>query len=86
MADDIHHAIMGSSACLKMALSGASMSVGSALWCWLDDNYRVIAALGVVIGAVVGIAGLMLQHRALKRKEAREVEVHAVHIEMLRRQ
>lgn len=58
----------GSTACLKMALSGASMSIGSSVWCWLDDNYRVIATLGVIVGAIVGGLGLYLQHRMNRKR------------------
>jgi len=82
--DAIQSPLAGGSACLKLTLSGASLSVGSATWCWLDDNYRVIAALGVIVGAVVGITGLILQHRAHSRRHAIEYAEHQVRMQRLR--
>ena len=82
--DAIQSPLASGSACLKVALSGASLSVGSATWCWLDDNYRVIAALGVIVGAFVGITGLILQHRAHGRRHAIEYAEHQVRMQRLR--
>lgn len=73
--------MVGASACLKMTLSGASISMGSATWCWLDENYRVVATIGVIIGAAVGLAGLYLQHRINNKRYAIE---HAEHLERMR--
>lgn len=75
---DVQSSLAGS-LCSKIALSGASLSFGSGAWCWLDENYRVIAALGVIIGAVVGITGLVLQYMVQRRRHAIAVaEHHAV--------
>lgn len=71
--------------CAKMALSGASLSIGSGAWCWLDENYRVIATLGVIIGAIVGVTGLLLQHRANNKRHAIALEQHRVFMERLLR-
>lgn len=84
VVDAVQGPLAGGSACLKLTLSGASLSVGSATWCWLDDNYRVIAALGVIVGAVVGITGLILQHRAHSRRHAIEYAEHQVRMQRLR--
>lgn len=65
----------GSTACLKMALSGASMSFFSGVWCWLDDNSRVIATLAAIVGAIVGGLGLYLQHRMNRKRFALEERV-----------
>lgn len=78
---DIQSAVGGW--CSKMALSGASLSVGSGAWCWLDENYRVIATLGVIIGALVGVTGLWMQHRANQKRHAIALEQHRVFMDRL---
>lgn len=80
---DIQHAIASGGACLKLALSGASLSAGSAAWCWLDDNSRALATLAAIIGAAVGIAGLWLQHRANRRRHALALEQHRIFMDRL---
>ena len=77
--------IQSGSACLKAALSGASLSIGSSIWCWLDENYRVVATLGVFVGAFVGVAGLYQQHRINRRRLAIDVAEHEARMDALRR-
>lgn len=60
----------------KITFSGASITAGSGVLAWLSENHTLIASLGVLVGMVIGFAGLIINHRANKRREAREIELH----------
>lgn len=36
---------------------GSATAAGGGMWIWLAENHEAIAALGVIIGAVVAVAG-----------------------------
>ena len=58
----------------KIALSGAGVSAASGIWGWLAENHQVIASIGVIAGIIVGVTGLIIQARAIKRRDRRETE------------
>lgn len=49
---------------------GATVAAGGGVWIWLAENQQAIAALGVLIGIVLGVAGFIVnwvyQHRRSK--------------------
>lgn len=55
--------------------AGAATATTGGLWMWLGENHDAIAALGVLVGAAVGVAGLILHwwylHRHSKRRDRR---------------
>lgn len=66
-----------------MTQGGAVTTAGGGLWAWLGANYQQIGAIGVFVGAVVGIWGLWLTHKSnLRREEAQR----SYHKEMLQAQ
>ena len=60
----------------KLIFSGAGLSAGGGVLAWLSENHTLLASLGVLVGMVIGFAGLIINHRANKRREAREIELH----------
>lgn len=50
--------------------AGATVSAGGGVWLWLAENQQAIAALGVIVGIVVAIAGFAVnwiyQHKRSK--------------------
>ena len=70
----------------KIALSGASLSTASGIWSWLGENHEIIASIGVLVGIIVGVIGLVIQARAIRRRDKRELELHRLHIEKIRGQ
>ena len=49
---------------------GATVSAGGGVWLWLAENQQAIAALGVIAGVVIGLAGFAVnvyyQHKRSK--------------------
>lgn len=50
--------------------SGATVAAGGGVWIWLAENQQAIAALGVLIGIALGVAGFIVnwvyQHKRSK--------------------
>ena len=46
------------------ALSGSSI-----LWLWLGENHTQIASCGLLLGGIIGLAGLVFQYRIYKAKK-----------------
>lgn len=69
---------------LKVTLTGVAISTGSGLWGWLGENQHELAGLGVVIGTIVGLAGLRIQVNANRRRERREIAAHEARMAKLR--
>jgi len=68
----------------KLTLTGAGVSTASGLWGWLGANHHVLASIGVLVGIIVGVAGLTIQVIASRRRERREVEAHRAAMARLR--
>jgi hypothetical protein len=50
---------------------GVAAATGGGLWLWLAENQQAIAALGVVVGIVLGVAGFAVNWWYLHRKGKR---------------
>ena len=50
---------------------GAAVSAGGGVWLWLAENQQAIAALGVLVGIVIAVAGFAVngwyQHQRSKK-------------------
>ena len=68
----------------KITVVGASVSTASGLWGWLGQNHEVLASIGVLVGIMVGVAGLTIQLISARRREQREVEAHRAAMARLR--
>ena len=53
---------------------GSAVATGGGVWLWLAENQQAIAALGVLVGIVVAIAGFAVnwhyQHKRSKEPPA----------------
>ncbi|MBK9427240.1 MAG: hypothetical protein IPN63_07600 [Gammaproteobacteria bacterium] len=61
----------------KITLGGAGLSTASGLFGWLSENGAAISSIGVIVGIIVGLAGLTAQiiiHGRRDRREQREHE------------
>lgn len=47
---------------------GSTVAAGGGVWLWLAENQQAIAALGVLVGIVVAIAGLIVNWVYLHKK------------------
>jgi hypothetical protein len=49
---------------------GSCLSTSSGLWMWMGENHNQIAAIGVIVGIIVGVVGLFLQiYKTYKDKD-----------------
>ena len=46
---------------------GATVAAGGGMWIWLAENQQAIAALGILIGIVLGVAGFAVNWWYLHR-------------------
>lgn len=60
----------------KVTLGGAGLSTASGLFGWLSENGSAIASLGVIVGIIVGLAGLATQITIHVRRDRRERREH----------
>lgn len=47
---------------------GATVAAGGGIWLWLAENQQAIAALGVLIGIALGVAGFIVNWIYLHKK------------------
>lgn len=59
-------------AALKVTVSGAGVSTASGLFGRLSENGAEIASIGVIVGIIVGLAGLTTQIVMHLRRDRRE--------------